>query len=188
MHSIVICKLFKSVHIEQFYWTFQIWYAVCIWNYILFALCYATAKQSWRPSSASPSVKCFVRKSQANQGQFLGGKTTWPPYFQTIVLSFSKFKIFDFWILLFFWLIWFFIFVNIGPYGRKKSRDISSGSTQLIRSQTFLHTHWKGVYQRCSRNCEISKFRFFCIFCSFSLTWNHKEVNFGFFAFFLRIP
>ncbi len=41
----------------------------------------------------------------------------------------------------------FFVFVNMGPYGRKTSNDILSESAQQICSQKSMHTPRKGVYQ-----------------------------------------
>ncbi len=58
----------------------------------------------------------------------------------------------------------FFVFVNMGPYGRTKTlNDISSESAQQICSQKFMHTPRKGLYQNCIKNCEISNFGFLAI-------------------------
>ncbi len=58
--------------------------------------------------------------------------------------------------------------------GVKISNDISSESTHQIHSQKIMHTPGEGLYQSCSKNCEISNFGFLAIFfCSFlgRLTW-----------------
>ena len=39
--------------------------------------------------------------------------------------------------------------------GGNISKDISSEITQQIHSQKCMRTHRKGLYQGCSKNCEI---------------------------------
>ncbi len=53
--------------------------------------------------------------------------------------------------------------------GEKTSNDISSESAHQICSQKFMHTALKGLYQRCIKNCEISKFGFLTFFFHFRL-------------------
>ncbi len=45
----------------------------------------------------------------------------------------------------------------------KLSNDISE-STQQIHFQKFMYTPREGLYQSCSKNCEISDFRKFFFF------------------------
>ena len=82
------------------------------------------------------------------------GTSTYPPYLQTICFVFQNFNFF----------IFYDFFVNMGPYGRKKSNDISSESKHHIHSQKIMRTSRKGLYQSCSKHCEISNFGFFCQF------------------------
>ncbi len=51
--------------------------------------------------------------------------------------------------------------------GVKISNDISSESTHQIHSQKIMHTPGEGLYQSCSKNCEISNFGFLPIFFVF---------------------
>ncbi len=60
--------------------------------------------------------------------------------------------------------------------GEKKSNDISE-STHQIHSQKTMHTPGEGVYQSCSKNCEISNFGFLPIFFVFSHAWDHMGVK-----------
>ena len=71
----------------------------------------------------------------------------------------------------------FFVSVNMGPYGRKNSNDILSESAQQICSQTFMHTSRKGLYQSCIKNCEISVLDFFLQFFLFFLGAFNMVVN-----------
>ena len=57
--------------------------------------------------------------------------------------------------------------------GEKLSNDISPESTHQIHSQKIMH---KGLYQSCSKDCEISIFGILPFF-SFSITWGHMGVN-----------
>ncbi len=60
--------------------------------------------------------------------------------------------------------------------GVKISNDISSENMQQIHSQKIMHTPGEGLYQICSKNCEISNFgflaNFFVLFCAFSMVVN----------------
>ncbi len=58
--------------------------------------------------------------------------------------------------------------------GVKISNDISSESMQQIHSQKIIHNHREGLYQSCSKNCEISNFGFLAIF--FVLFWAFSMV------------
>ena len=60
------------------------------------------------------------------------GKATCPPYLKKQFLVFQNVKF-----LLLFFKICFYLFVNLGPYGRKHSNDISSESTHQIHSQNI---------------------------------------------------
>ena len=71
----------------------------------------------------------------------------------------------------------FHIFATIGSYGRKISNDISSESMHQINSPKIMHTPGEGLYQSCSKNCEISNFGVLPFFFSFSLTWYHMGVK-----------
>ena len=44
------------------------------------------------------------------------------------------------------------------------SNDISSESTHQTHSPKVIHTPRDGLYQSCSKNCEISNFDFFFVF------------------------
>ena len=69
---------------------------------------------------------------------FLGGKIPFRHISRPFYFCVSKFRIFDFLRIL-------FIFVNMGPYGRKSSNDILSESAQEICSPKFMHTPRKGL-------------------------------------------
>ncbi len=56
----------------------------------------------------------------------------------------------------------------------KISNDIPSESTHQIHSQKIMHTPEEGLYQSCSKNCEISNFGFLAIF--FVLFWAFSMV------------
>ncbi len=48
--------------------------------------------------------------------------------------------------------------------GVKISNDISSDSTHQIHFPKIMHTPGEGLYQSCSKNCEISNFGFLAFF------------------------
>ncbi len=70
-----------------------------------------------------------------------------------------------------------FFVVNMGPYKKKITNDISSETIRtdsLPKSSCMLL--WRAMCQICLKNCEIPNFGFDHFF-SFSLTWDHKEVK-----------
>ncbi len=68
-------------------------------------------------------------------------------------------------ILNFSFITFFFVLVNLGPYGRKIiSSEISSESMYQIHSQKIRHTPGEDLYQSCSKNYEIWKFGLLQIF------------------------
>ncbi len=97
----------------------------------------------FRPSSVKPLFSETVEK---NHPKFWG---------KLPVHHISRHIFFPFWLNLKV-LIFnnFYGFVNMGPYGRNISNDISSESTQQIHSQKFMNTPRKFLYQSCSKNCE----------------------------------
>ena len=55
----------------------------------------------------------------------------------------------------------FFVFVNIGPYGRKKFQTTSPLKARIrFTPQKNRHTPGEGLFQSCSKNCEIWNFGF----------------------------
>ncbi len=60
--------------------------------------------------------------------------------------------------------------------GVKISNDISSDSMQQIHSQKIMHTPGEGLYQSCSKNCELSNFGVWAIFFFIVLFWAFSMV------------
>ncbi len=84
-----------------------------------------------------------------------------------VVKRIVKFQIFGF------LSICFFVFVNMGRYGNKITKDISSKRTQQICFPKSMYTPGEGLYQSSSRIVKFKVLLFFSFFWSYFglLTW-----------------
>ncbi len=87
-----------------------------------------------------------------------------------LLVFFSKFQFL--YVLRFFCL---FVSLTWDHMWVKISNDINEGTHQ-IHSQEIMHTPMEGLYQSCSKNCEIANFGFLpMFFFSVLLTWESPE-------------
>ncbi len=94
-----------------------------------------------------------------------------PPYLKTLgVFLFVKMLNFSI-----FYDLFFVSFSLTWDHGRKKSNDISSEITHQIHYPKIMHTPREGLYQSCSKNCELSNFEFLPFFFMSSLTYGTRS-------------
>ncbi len=170
-----------SVLVHYYFWLIMlmIWKINWnVWKSFKLALLCATAQQNYcllagvrHPSVAHPSVKSvFSKPSSDLMPNFVKDYLCSPAVHHISKDFFSKF--------LFFYDICFFFSFSLtwDHMGVKISNDISE-STYQIHSKKSCHSPSGGLYQYCSKNCEISKFGFLPIFFPFSLTRDHMGVK-----------
>ncbi len=68
---------------------------------------------------------------------------------------------------LLFFMFFFFVFVNMGPNGRKCFKQNLRWKSTSDSLSRIMHAPGDGPYQSCSKNSEASKLGFLPIFCHF---------------------